>query len=279
MKASLGSYALGWNALNPVSSLAPLAPIEFVELANSLGFPGVQFSDNLPLDALNREARLKLKRRATELGIFIEVGTRGLHEDQITTYLELATDLGSPFIRMVIDCPGYEPSPEEIIRFLRTQTSRLAKEGVVLAIENHDRFLSSELATIIEACESPFLGVCFDTANSFGAGEDPLTAISTLAKYTVNIHCKDVRIQRLPHQQGFTIEGTPFGDGQLPLELLISLLENRSSRSCHTMTLEHWIPPESSERETYEKALGWCTKSAETMRSLYPEALRLPACQ
>ncbi|MGH8016922.1 MAG: sugar phosphate isomerase/epimerase family protein [Opitutaceae bacterium] len=107
----------------------------------------------------------------------LEVGTRGLAPGNIDRYINLAVEIGSPFLRVVIDDDGYEPEPGVIIDRLRELAPRLEAGGIVLAIENHDRFRSAGLARIVEDAGSEFVGICLDTANSFGAAEDPGTVL------------------------------------------------------------------------------------------------------
>jgi len=272
MKASLGTFALGWNATKPTHSRPPLTPVDFVELAAKLGFLGAQFSDNLPLHELTDAERGQLRERADELGLFLEVGTRGLTEENLNSYTKIAQELGSPFLRMVIDGPGHHPNQQEIIKTISVALPRLEDADIVLAIENHDRFLAEELKEILLSCNSRQVGICLDTANSFGAGEDPNTVISALAPFTINLHCKDITLKRLDHQQGIIVRGTPFGDGQLPMKQIVEQLLNHAECRCASMTLEHWIEPEPSNAATYDKALKWCQASSLAMRSCFPEA-------
>lgn len=266
MLRTLGSFALGWDARQPVASLPPITPVGFVSFAAGLGYQGVQFSDNLPLHHLSDSDFVELRAHADALDMVIEVGTRRLEAAVVNRYLEIAIMLGSPFVRLVVDDTGFQPSCSEIISRLRSCIQEFDRVGVVLALENHDRLRAAELNKVLEAVDSRSLGICFDTANSFGAGEDPLTVVSLLAPHVVNIHMKDVAIERFPHKQGFTIKGTPLGKGQMPLTQVLSTAGlNGRLRSA---TVEHWIEPEETPAETFVKAKEWCRQSAPALKDL-----------
>jgi sugar phosphate isomerase/epimerase len=110
-----------------------------------------------------------------------------------------------------------------------------------LGIENHDRFSAAELRAIIQAIDSPQVGICLDTANSIGAGEDLSTVLTALADYTVNLHIKDFAIERLPYLMGFTVEGRPAGSGRLD----VAALWRRMAQvpRCRSAIIELWTPP------------------------------------
>jgi sugar phosphate isomerase/epimerase len=228
----------------------------------------VQLADNVGLHTWTDDALQALAARARGSGVTLEAGGRGLTADNLQRHLAVATRLGSWMLRFVIDGPGYEPTAAEVVALLRRHLPALRDAGVVLALENHDRFKAAELADLVAACESPWVGICFDTANSFGAGEDTLSALRCLAPHTVNVHLKDVSIRRVPSQQGFLIEGAPLGEGNLPLDEVISTLA-RTER-CRTATLEHWVPPEPAFADTLLKEETWCARSTARLRTWFP---------
>ena len=77
-----------------------------------------------------------------------------------------------------------------------------------------------------------------------------------------------LEIRQLLYQQGFTIEGTPLGEGQVPLDWVLH--ELRRHGRCQSATLEHWVPPEATREDTIRKERAWCSRSAATMRRLLP---------
>lgn len=268
MIPGFSSYAVGWATMSVPGAAAPLTAAGVVRLAHELGYGRVQLADNTPLHALSAFDLRSLHETAASTGVAIELGTRGLTSETLTTYLQLAVEFRSPFLRIVVDAKNYEPSRDQVIKLLREHLPEFAQRQVVLAIENHDRFKARELAEILAAVNSPWLGICLDTANSLGAGEDLHTVIAALAPYTVNVHLKDIRIRRVPYLQGFVVEGTPLGDGAIDLAAVLAAVNNNGR--CQTVTLEHWVPPESTHAETVRKERVWCDRSTATMRRLFP---------
>jgi 3-oxoisoapionate decarboxylase len=131
----------------------------------------------------------------------------------------------------------------------------LTKHNVTLGIENHDRFKATELASIMDAIAHDQVGICLDCVNSLGAGEGLDWTSDVLAPYTVNLHIKDFRIQRLPHKMGFLVTGTPAGDGMMNVPLLLEKL-SRYNR-CKSAVLEQWMEPEKNVEDTIGKEERW----------------------
>jgi sugar phosphate isomerase/epimerase len=274
-RAGFSSYAVGWALAPDVPAELRLDASGVIALAADLGYRTVQLADNVPLVDLSAKRRAALRRQADAAGIAIEVGTRGFTPGKLSRAIALAREFASPFLRVVIDTPRNEPNPPAVIQRLQEYTAALADARVVLAIENHDRFNAATLAHIISAVNSPWVGICLDTANSLGAGEDVRTVVSALKQHVVNVHLKDVRARRVPYLQGFTIEGTPLGKGQVPIDWVLDELQRHSP--CQSATLEHWVPPEAHSAGTILKEREWCVRSTWTMRRLFPTAFNTPA--
>ncbi|MGV3616572.1 MAG: sugar phosphate isomerase/epimerase family protein [Fimbriimonas sp.] len=244
----IGTYTYAWNIAHMGFSRGDL-----MRKAASLGADVVQFCENLPL----REEDLP------EMGAFglrLEVGTRGLEDAVLRAGIAMAARVGAPFLRLVIDSPGDEPTPREAIERLRPYVGEAARAGVKLAIENHDRFSSETLVEIVNALGRERVGVCLDTANSIGSLEGPCETVSLLAPYTLCLHVKDVRARRFPHQMGFVIEGTVAGEGALDIPWILQTLD--AAGAVYSVILEQWPPiddglPLDREREMAEASFAY----------------------
>jgi 3-oxoisoapionate decarboxylase len=263
----ISSYSLPWavGLQNDIAGKIQLAS-KLVEMAIAHQVPVVQFGDNLPLHQFTGRELLKLKQLADNNGIHIEVGTRGLREVNILQYLHIAQQVASPFIRMVIDEEGYQPAVEKIIAAIRNVLPALKDAGIVLAIENHDRFTAADLQHIILQTDTKWVGICMDTANSFGAGEGVREIVQVLAPYTINVHVKDFIIKRVEHKMGFTIEGTACGEGMLDIPWLIT--ELKKTGTCKTATLEIWSNALEAIGQTVQREKEWFEKSIDYLKTI-----------
>jgi len=241
----------------------------FLDWAAELGVRVVQIADNLPLDALSQTELRDLVRRADDLGISLEVGTRGIQPCHLRTYLRIARECRSPLLRVVVDGPQHHPSADEVVQILRCELPEFEASGVILAIENHDRFTSRVLVRIVEQLESNSVGICLDTVNSFGALEGPEVVVNTMARWVVNLHLKDFQVRRASHMMGFLVEGCPAGQGQLNITWLLSKL--REQRRDPNAILELWPPPAETIEKTIEKERAWARSSVEYLRALIPD--------
>jgi sugar phosphate isomerase/epimerase len=271
VKLGLSSYTYTWAIGVPRHPPErPLDGMGLLDKAAALNVTVVQIADNLPLDRVDPAELDRLAARAGTLGIAIEVGTRGIAPDHLRAYLRLAQRLASPILRVVIDTPSHRPSADEIVDTLRSFVPDLHEAGVTLAIENHDRFPAATFVRIVERIDSDHVGVCLDTANSFGALEGPAVVVETLAPWTVNLHVKDFDVVRVPHQMGFAIEGRPAGQGRLDVPWLLARLRAASRAAGHdpNAILELWTPPEETLAGTIAKEDAWAASSVAYLRPL-----------
>ena len=84
-----------------------------------------------------------------------------------------------------------------MIRNLSQVATFAAREGIVLAFENHMDYRISEIVQVVEGVDSPFLRINYDYANSFSVVEDQLDAAHMAAPYTAMTHFKDMRVQSI----------------------------------------------------------------------------------
>jgi sugar phosphate isomerase/epimerase len=271
----VGSYAFAWSIGVP-GYPAPSQPMDaraFVVRAADLGVRRAQIADNLPLERLSSAELDALERLARELGIAVEVGTRGIAPVHLRAFLALARRFGSPIVRVVVDTAAHHPDPPEIVETLRGVLPDFAAADVILAIENHDRFKARTLADIVMALDSPHVGICLDTVNSFGALEGPDVVIETLGRFVVNLHVKDFSIRRADHNMGFVLTGTPAGAGMLDVPRVLERLYAHGRT--FSAILEQWLAPDATVDATIgtmpARESAWAVESVRYLRTLLEE--------
>ncbi len=269
MRLGLSSWTYTWAV--GVPGHAPEHPLQAGDLLDRAARQGVrlvQFADNLPLGQLTPGQLIALERQVASQRLAVEVGTQGIRLDNLRTYLRLAQRFSSPILRVVVDTANAHPSENQVVGALREVCGEFVRAHVCLAIENHDRFPARILARIVERVGSQAVGICLDTANSFGALEGPERVVEILGPLTVNLHLKDFVVQRAPHGLGFAIEGRPAGQGQLRIPWLLDELR-RMGRDPNAI-LELWTPPESMLSATIAKEEAWAKSSIAYLRQLIP---------
>ena len=266
MRLGISSFTFPW-AIGGIDDDHPVAmtAFELLEKAHALGADVLQIADNLPIAGLSNDELGKLRARADGLGVSLEVGTRGITTSNIDRFLEIATLLGSPILRIVIDTKEHEPTLDEINSLLAPFADRFRNLNIKLAIENHDRLTCAQFNKIIDRLGDDWVGICLDTVNSLGAVEAPNTVVPALAPRAINVHMKDFEIVRSNGQMGFTVQGTALGQGRLDVQGVISSVGG--SKRDITSVIELWTPRQASYEETVALEESWATQSVKFLRA------------
>ncbi len=235
-------------------------------VTDNIGY--IQFGDNFPLHVISPEGLGNIKALSEKNNIGLQVGTRRLTMENILKYIDIAKYFKSPFVRIIIDDEIYEPTITYVKKIISGLLPSLKEESMMLAIENHDRFRAAELEEIMLDTDPAYVGICLDTANSFGCGEGISTVVERLAPYTVNLHVKDFSIKRMDHKMGFVIEGSAAGDGMLDIKWLLDKLS--AVEKCETATLEIWSRPLSTKLETLAQEIKLYNKSIQFLKQYLP---------
>lgn len=268
MHLGISSYSYTWSVGVPgYFQEKRLSAFDLIEKAVQSGVHIVQFADNLPLHDLSNNELKRLLDYASERGIQIEAGSRGLTYENLIRYIEIAKILRSPILRMVIDAKGIEPSLKECIATVKSIVPVLADTGIRLAIENHDRFRAADFALIITETDPDWTGICLDSVNSLGAGEGIKEVVGALAPFTINLHVKEFIIKRVWHSMGFVIEGLPAGEGMLNIPWLVD--EISKFKICESAILELWTPPEKHIDQTIKKEEQWVKESIRFLKPYF----------
>jgi sugar phosphate isomerase/epimerase len=215
----------------------------------------------MPLYEMPNSELAKIKQKAVETGLILELGVRGDDRAYLLRNIEVSHKIGSKLMRAVLD--GDEPV-SRTVETIQSLVDELKGFDIKLAIENHFRFTPAELAWIIETIDDVHVGVCLDPLNSISQLVGPEEVISTLAPYALSVHAKDaVTIRR---GTGFHIVGCPIGEGIVNIRGMIeSLTEHGKSPN---IVVEGWMDRLENEAKTIEQEEDWVRQSITYLRSV-----------
>lgn len=260
----LSSYTLPWSVGVPGYETPGknLTALDLIKLTHQLGFKVLQIADNIPLHTMPQDDLLELRENADRLGVQIEVGTRGSSPDHLQEYLKIAEYLNASLVRTLITTPDVNEAEKQLLQVLPAFESA----GVTIAVENHGLHTTQQLIQLFESLNSRYIGSCIDTVNSFGALESPDFVIDQLLPYMVNLHIKDFDIQRVDHQMGYVVLGTPAGSGRLDIPKLAKKTIEQN-KNAHAI-LELWTPYTDTVNNTVELELTWLQQSLNYLKKI-----------
>src|SRR5215210_1890042 len=139
MKLGVSSYTFGWAVgVKGFARSVSLNERDLLEIAARENIGVLQIGDNLPLHTIHQSTLADFGAAAEARKIQLEVGARRLVPESIAQYAEIARIVGARLVRFVIDDADYHPDSKSIVDILK-DSSRILN-GLVLGIENHDRF-------------------------------------------------------------------------------------------------------------------------------------------
>jgi sugar phosphate isomerase/epimerase len=274
-KLGIASWTLPW-AIGVQGYPAPQRPLGWIgllEKAVEAQVSVVQIADNLPLHELPDQELDQLREAATSRGVMLEAGTRSLDPEHLARYIAISNRIGARILRTVLSGSLFGPkqlaaAEAAILKLL----PELERQGVTLALENNEAFSAQEFAGIVTRIASPHVGICLDTANSLGRPETLKTVVENLAGHAVELHAKDYDIRRIDTRMGFSIVGTPAGDGRVDFSWVLAELRRRG-RSGISIIVEHWPPFAGTIEESVRIEEEWLARSLRFLRSKISEVV------
>lgn len=265
MELGIGTYAYGWSIGVPGSMPhKPMTVTGFIDAAAGFGLRCAQIADNIPLTAMDDAEQLRIHRYASNAGVKLEIGGRGLMPDNLQRHIGIAARMQSDLLRMVIDSVEFRPAVGDVVSLIADFIPELRKHGLRLAIENHDRLKARQFREIVDRTGSDRVGICLDSVNSLGADEGFETVFGLLAPVCFNLHVKDYIIRRKGHMMGFDILGAPAGTGMMPIPYILETLAGTGI--CQSAILEQWPWPESDIGLTVAKEQEWARLSIDYLK-------------
>jgi sugar phosphate isomerase/epimerase len=119
----------------------------------------------------------------------------------------------------------HEPQIERLTEMFREAVKTAEEHGIRLAVENHIDFTSDEMVRLLDAVDSPWLGINFDTGNFLRLLDDPVEGMEKLAKRVYATHIKDLKPRRgVSAGEWYFFSSAPVGDGLVDNHRLVQLL-------------------------------------------------------
>ncbi len=215
----------------------------FLEFCVPFGAGGIEG----PLDAHEPAYLKKLRERAEQLGMYVELWATLPGGDDTSAFERTvisAKQIGASCLRAF--CLGgrrYEQfnTLEEWRQFVARSRASLAralpileKHKVVLGLENHKDWTLEEMAGLMKEFDSEYLGVCLDTGNNIALLDDTRELVDALSPYTVSTHIKDIAGQE--YEDGFLNVEVPLGQGMVDVKYVVEKI--RKERPKVNFTLE-----------------------------------------
>lgn len=264
MSVGLGTYAFFWQHSPDAST--PLDLRAMFARTVEAGVGVFQICDYAPLQEFSNDGLADLGASASELGLTLELGVRGIREPQLQRYLEQATALGAGLVRSMLFSGDDRPTLDEARGELRNAMPAFEAAGVKLALETYEQVATPDLVGLVEGVGSDRLGICLDVANTIARLENQREVIDRVADRVLNLHVKDFHFQRAAGLVGFELTGERLGDGLLELDYLIQRVDPVGRNL--SMIVEHWLPWQRDEAETVALEQAWTARSVQVLESI-----------
>lgn len=171
---------------------------------------------------------------------------------ELVANLSVARCIGARVMRICGGSRHTRPAswPEHrdaLLSVLRPLLREAESAGVVMAMENHVDLLADEMAELVQALDSPWFGVCLDTANNLRLLEDPLRVVRTLAPYARATHIKDVLSQPGDPRTFAFWPSVPLGEGAVGIPAVLQVLRESGYRGLLAIEIDYLHPRYGSE--------------------------------
>lgn len=268
MAIGLSTYAFFWRASSRVPT--PLGLEAMLEQTAEAGASVFQICDYAALETLSAPELEHLRQRAVDQGVQLELGTRGLATEHLSRYLAMARALDVRFVRTMFNSAAHKPTQEEALALLRRVLPEFETQDVRLGLETYEQVKTRDVLAVVDAIDSPALGICLDPGNCVAALEYPREVIDMAASRVVNLHIKDFAFARQEGWVGFTYSGCLLGNGLLDYDYLQQAV--RPNENNINQIVEHWLPWQSNAEETCRLEEVWTRHSLHYLYGRNPSA-------
>ncbi len=202
----------------------------FIDRAVDLGVAGVHISmngQNFRCAGGTDPARLAaIAEAASDAGFFVETDTSGTDPDHLATMAMAARQIGADKLRTYTRHTGTTAEiMAKTVADLKQAAVRVADQGIMLLLENHEEFTGAEVAEILDTVNHPAVQALYDFGNSMNVVEDPVDAAAAMAPWVHAVHLKDHVLAKT--DDGYRVVGVACGTGNVDIAgILGHLLEH-----------------------------------------------------
>ena len=174
-------------------------------------------------------------------------GTDRQASRDLIRHLAYAEKIGSGVMRIVGGSRRTRPASfalhkRRLAGMLRKLLPAAEQHGIILALENHIDLMADEMVDLIASLDSPWLGVCLDTANNLRLHEDPLVVAEKLAPFVRATHVKDVWVRRGDPKDFAFWPSVPLGQGLVDIGQVIALLRKARYKGLLAIEVDYLHP-------------------------------------
>ena len=259
----LGTYAFFWQHSDRVDD--PLSLIGALEATRALEVDLFQICDYAPLETMSESDLANAAAVARDLGLTIELGTKGIAPDHLERFLRLAEIFDARLVRSMLYGPDSRPTLAEAQDQLRAALPAYEASEVTLALETYEQIATADLVGLVDSFGSSHLGICLDPGNVVARLERPRDAVELAAPLVENVHAKDFAFARQDGWVGFTYSGAPMGTGLHDYPHLLETVRPRE-RGVNEI-VEHWLPWQGDPETTIRTERDWTRTTLDYLRS------------
>jgi 3-oxoisoapionate decarboxylase len=260
----LSTYSFFWE--HSERAAEPLSLRGAFEATAALGVGLFQICDYAPLEAMDERELSEAAAAARDLGLVVQLGTKGLEPGHLRRFLALADVFGSQLVRSMLTGPASSPSLDRAGAWLAEVLPEYEAAGVVLALETYEQVSTADLVDLVTAHRSDHLGICLDPANVVARLEHPRDCVTTAAPHVVNVHAKDFAFARQAGWVGFTYSGVEMGTGLHDYPHLLSTVSPRERGIDEVV--EHWLPWQGDAETTVRTEREWTRAAVAHLRAV-----------
>lgn len=259
----LGTYAFFWQHSDRAPE--PLTLRGAFEATRALDVDLFQICDFAPLESMSDLELADAAAAARDLGLTIELGTKGVQPAHLSRFLQLAETFDAHLVRSMLFGPSSRPTLADAESWLREALPAYEAAGVTLALETYEQVATSDLVALVSSFGSAHLGICLDPGNVVARLERPRDCVELAAAHVVNVHAKDFAFARQEGWVGFTYSGAPMGSGLHDYPHLLETVRPRE-RGVNEI-VEHWLPWQGDASTTIRTERDWTRTTVEYLRS------------